>query len=169
MGATHLMLRFDRHAGEVGTYIRVHAVNRGTAGETLNEVVRVLGGHETEKFSMTMQVLPAQNDFWLSFGNAYGANNNSLSGIEFVWLESPEPIEESVGGIYFNPDLEGGPITALTASVFELERNYSVYASSARYAQSLLSGLHNADNLVDSILHSYTTKSTLRSVKHVLG
>ncbi|MBP2161881.1 MULTISPECIES: glycosyltransferase [Asticcacaulis] len=167
--ATHLVLRFKNESPISGTYLDLHCVSRGENGNCLSEDVRAVGGHEADRIGTLFKVLPGQVDFWLGIGNARGATKSVMSDIEFVWVESNQPLEASVGGIYVNPDVPGGYEAGLIKAVFVLEQDYPAYAQSAAFARSILGGVHHADRLVQDILQASQAKAALTTNKYVTG
>jgi hypothetical protein len=91
-----------------------------------------------------------------------------LEELEFVWLDSDQPLEVGIGGIYVNSMSFGEGATALIQAVFELELNYSAYLKSAAYVQSILAGTHTADRLLQDILQATQSDSSLRTQKYMM-
>jgi hypothetical protein len=167
--ATHLIMKFRHDTPIAGTYVNLHCVSRSENGGCLSDDFRAVGGHEADRIGTLFKVLPGQVDFWLGISNARGAAKSVLEDVEFVWVESDQPLEASIGGIYVNPDMPGGYEAGLIKAMFDLERDYPAYASSAAFARSVLSGTHNADRLVQDILQTSQAKAALTTNNYVMG
>ena len=167
--ATHMVARFKNDSLPVGTYINLHCVSRGEGGAALVDDMRTVGGHEADRIAALFKVTPGQIDFWLGISNAQSLGKSVLTDLEIVWIESAEPLEASVGGLYVSENVPGGYEAGLIRAVFDLEQDYVAYARSAAFARSALSGIHQAERLLQEIMQTAHSKSALTSNKHVVG